>query len=59
MVFLGRRGFESHIHHNKRFLDFRPHVELDKYSPRYPQEMKRLGYWQVRPYIRPTCYPAV
>ena len=21
--------------------------------------MKRLGYWQVRPNIRPTCYPAV
>ena len=35
------------------------HVELEKYSPRYPQEMKRLGYCQVRPYIRPTCYPAV
>ena len=21
--------------------------------------MKPLGYWQVRPYIRPTWYPAV
>ena len=25
------------------FADF-PHVELDKYSPRYTQEIKRLGY---------------
>ena len=36
-----------------------PHVELEKYSPRYPQEMKPLGYLQVRPYIQPTCHPAV
>ena len=42
MVFLGR-GFESHHPPYQTFLDF-PHVELKKYSPRYPQEMKPLGY---------------
>ena len=26
-----------------KFSDF-PNVELEKYSPWYPQEMKRLGY---------------
>ena len=36
----------------------RPH-SLEKYSPWYPQGMKPLGCRQVRPYIRPTCYPAV
>ena len=40
------------------FLDF-THDELQKYSPFFPQEMKQLGYWQVCPYTRPTCYPAV
>ena len=30
------------IHNNKPFRF--PHVELEKYSPWYPQEMKRLGY---------------
>ena len=35
-------------------------LNLKKNSPWYPQEMKLLGYnWQVRPYIRPTYYPAV
>ena len=29
------------------------HVELEKYSPRYAQEMKRLGYSQ-----RSAVYPA-
>ena len=28
---------------NKLFQNF-PHVELEKYSPRYTQEMNRLGY---------------
>ena len=36
-----------------------PHVELEKYSPRCTHEMKPLGCLHVRPYIRPTCYPAV
>ena len=40
-MFFWGRGFKSHIHHNKTFLDFPP-VELEKYSPRYPQEMNRL-----------------
>ena len=31
----------------KPFSDF-PRVELEKYSPRYPQEMRPLGYWHVR-----------
>ena len=30
------------IHNNK--LSDCPHVELEKYSPWYPQKMKRLGY---------------
>ena len=34
------------------FSEF-PHVELEKYSPWYPQEMKRLGYSQ-----RSAVYPA-
>ena len=32
---------------------------LEKYSPPYPQGMEPRRYWHVRPYIRPTCYPAV
>ena len=43
MGFLGR-GFNSHIHYyNKLFQSFLMHVELEKYSPRFTQEMKRLG----------------
>ena len=58
MGFLGR-GFKSRHPQYLTFLDF-PHVELENYSPRYPQETKPLGYRQVRPYnIRPICYPAV
>ena len=38
------RGFKSHIHHNKLFQTFPIHVDLEKCSPRYTQEMKRLGY---------------
>ena len=38
--------------HNSNFSDF-PHVELEKYSPRYPQEMKRLGCID-----RSAVYPA-
>ena len=41
MDFLGR-GFKSRIHHNKLFQIF-PKIELQKYSPRYAQEMKQLG----------------
>ena len=36
-----------------------PHVELDKLSPRYNQEMKPLGHCYVRQYIRRTRYPAI
>ena len=36
-------GSNPTIHTKKTFSDF-PHVELEKYSPRYPQEMKPLGY---------------
>ena len=52
-------GVGSHpaIHNNKLLTTF-PMIEREKYSPWYPQEMKPLGYWHVRPYIRPTCYPA-
>ena len=39
------------IHNNKVFRF--SHVELEKYPPWYPQEMKRLGYWQ-----RSAVYPA-
>ena len=39
--FLGR-GFESHHSQQYFFSDF-PHVELEKYYPWYPQEMKPLG----------------
>ena len=38
--------------HNNKLSDF-PHVELNKYSPWYPQEMKRLRYGQ-----RSAAYPA-
>ena len=41
MGFLGRQ-FESHIHHHILFHIFAD-VELEKYSPRYTQEMKPLG----------------
>ena len=37
-------GSNPTIHNNELFSDF-PHVGLEKYSlPRYPQEMKPLGY---------------
>ena len=58
MGFLGR-GFEPHIHHNKLFQIFPIHDELEKYSPRYTQEMKRLGYLTGPPGIsgRPAIPP--
>ena len=32
------------IHNNNKLFRFSPYVELEKYSPRYAQEMTRLGY---------------
>ena len=46
------------IHHNKLFQIF-PWRTWKILSPVYPGNETAWVYWQVRPYIRPTCYPAV
>ena len=53
------RGFESHIHHNNKLFQTLPMSKLEKYSsPRYPQEMKLLGYNRsVRISGRPAIPP--
>ena len=56
MSFLGRG---VNIPHNKLFKTF-PHVELEKYSPRYTRKLKGLGELTGPPvYPAELVYPAV
>ena len=57
MGFLGR-GFDPHIHHNKLFQIF-PTSNLKNTLPGTPGIETAWILTEVRPYIRPTCYPAV
>ena len=51
-------GSSPTIHHHEIFQTF-PHVELEKYSARYTQEMKRLGYVDRSARISSRPYPVV